>query len=199
MMLDQAYKVCSMWNYRVVRKKHIYMDPTNNKKERVDFTYGIHEAFYDENGYVGAITQDAIEPFGENVEDLRHSWVMMAEGFGQPVLDYDNIPEPRYDRKNDSIGPELDRRQKDFETGEEKGIPLEQVKRELEEKWGPFDEEKYRKQIEEERLEKERIHNESFADTPTLEELIKKIYSNYQEAMELDKAANPWKYEEKDI
>ena len=53
-----------MWNYRVVRKKNIYIDPTD-KKERVDCTYAIHEAFYDKNGYVGAITQDPVEPFGE--------------------------------------------------------------------------------------------------------------------------------------
>jgi hypothetical protein len=37
-----------MWNYRVVRKKNTYIDPAN-KKERVDYTYAIHEAYYDEN------------------------------------------------------------------------------------------------------------------------------------------------------
>lgn len=35
-----------MWNYRVVRKRHIYSDP-KAKKESVDYTYAIHEAFYD--------------------------------------------------------------------------------------------------------------------------------------------------------
>ena len=87
-----------MWNYRVIRKKHVCMHATQTR-ERVDYTDGIHEAFYDENGYVGSITQNPVEPFGENMEDLRHSWVMMAEAFGQPVLDYDNIPEPGYDKK----------------------------------------------------------------------------------------------------
>ncbi|MEW6609780.1 MAG: hypothetical protein AB1414_20435 [bacterium] len=38
-----------MWNYRVVRKKHIYVDPTENKKERVNYTYAIHEAYYDKD------------------------------------------------------------------------------------------------------------------------------------------------------
>ena len=169
-----------MWNYRVIRKKHICMHATQTK-ERVDYTYGIHEAFYDENWYVGSITENPVEPFGENMEDLRHSWVMMAEAFGQPVLDYDNIPEPGYDRKRDSVGSELDKRLENFETRDEKSIPWEDVKKELEDKWGPFDEEAYRRQVEEERLEKEKIHNENFVGTPTLEGLIKKVYEDYKE------------------
>ncbi|MDZ7700241.1 MAG: hypothetical protein U5R49_26040 [Deltaproteobacteria bacterium] len=36
----------------------------------MDYTYAIHEAFYDKNGHVGSITQDPIEPFGENIEKL---------------------------------------------------------------------------------------------------------------------------------
>jgi hypothetical protein len=186
-----------MWNYRVVRKKNTYIDP-KNKKERVDYTYAIHEAYYDENGHVGAITQEPVEPFGENVEELRHSWVMMAEAFGQPVLDYSNIPEPGYDRKKDPIGSELDERLKEIEAGNKKGIPWEHVKMELEKKWGRFDEEEYRKQVDEERLEKERIHSEAFIGTPTLKELIKKMYSDYQEYIKRDSAENPWKYSAKD-
>ena len=92
-----------MWNYRVVRKRNGSIDPTD-QKERVDYTYAIHEAYNDKNGYVGAITQDPVEPFGENMEELRHSWVMMAEAFGQPILDYDNIPGPGYERKADPAG-----------------------------------------------------------------------------------------------
>ena len=186
-----------MWNYRVVRKKNTYIDPTN-KKERVDYAYSIHEAYYDENGRVGAITQEPVEPFGENVEELRHSWVMMAEAFGLPVLDYGNIPEPGYDRKKDPIGSVLDERLKEVETGNKKGIPWEHVKRELEKKWGAFVEEEYRKQVDEERLEKEIIHSESFIGTPTLKELIKKMYSGYQEYIQRDMAENPWKYSAKD-
>ena len=179
-----------MWNYRVVRKKKVYIDPTD-KKERVDYTYTIHEAYYDKNGHVGAITQDPVEPFGENIEELRHSWVMMAEAFGQPILDYDNIPEPGYDRKEDPIGSVLDERLKEFESGNKKGIPWEHVKRELEEKRGPFDEEGYKKQVEQERVEKERIHREAFIDTPTLKQLIKKMYSDYQEYIQRHRAENP--------
>jgi hypothetical protein len=168
-----------MWNYRVVRKRNIYISP-NDKKEKVDYTYAIHEAYYDNCGHVGYITQDPVEPFGENVEALRHSWLMMAEAFGQPILDYDNIPEPGYEKNDDPIGSVLDERLKEVEAGDKKAIPWEHVKKELEEKWGPFDEGGYRKQVEEERVEKERIHAEAFIGTPTLEGLIKRIYADYR-------------------
>jgi len=120
-----------MWNYRVVKKKNVYHD-SSTKKERIEYTYTIHEAYYDNNGFVGAITKNPIEPFGENIEVLRHSWVMMAEAFGKPILDYENIPEPGYKRDEDPIGSELDKRVKDFESGNKtKGIPWENVKNDL--------------------------------------------------------------------
>ena len=182
-----------MWNYRVVRKKHICVDSTD-KKERVDCTYAIHEAYYDKEGHVGAITNDPVGPLGENIEELRHSWVMMAEAFGQPILDYDDIPEPGYERKEDPMGSALDERLKEVETGSTKLIPCEHVKRDLEEKCGPFDEEGYRNRVEKERVEKERIHGEAFVGTPTIEELINKIYSDYREYIQRDRTENPWKY-----
>ena len=178
-----------MWNYRVVRKKNTYIDPTN-KKERVDYTYAVHEAYYDENGHVGAITQEPVEPFGDTVEELRHSWVMMAEAFGQPVLDYDNIPEPGYDRKEDPLGSVLHEELKKVKAGKKEGVPRENVKRGLEKKWGPFDEEEYRKQAEEERVEKERIHTKVFVGTSTLKELIEKIYDDYQDYIQRERPEN---------
>jgi hypothetical protein len=168
-----------------------------DKWKKVDYTYAIHEAYYDNSGHVGSITQDPVEPFGENVEELRHSWVMMAEAFGQPILDYDNIPEPGYERKDDPIGSVLDERLEEFEAGDKKAISCEHVKKELEEEWGPFDEEGYRKQVEEERVEKERIHAEAFIGTATLEELIKKICADYRESIQRDRAESPWKYSER--
>jgi len=182
-----------MWNYRVIRKKHTCVDSTD-KKERVDYTYAIHEAYYDKKGHVGAITNDPVEPFGENVEELRHSWVMMAEAFGQPILDYDSIPEPGYERKEDPMGSVLDERLKEVESGSTELIPWEHVKRNLEEKSGSFDEEGYRKRAEEERIEKERIHGEVFVGTPTIQELTDKICSDYREYVQRDRTENPWKY-----
>ena len=172
-----------MWNYRVVRRKHASIDPVN-KKERVDYTYSIHEAYYDHNGCVGAITQDAVEPFGETVEELRHSWIMMAEAFGRPILDYEQIPEPGYNREEDPIGF-LSEERAHNDTPErirDKGVSWEDNKNglaELAEEEKGFDEERFREQSEKERREQERIHNESFVGTPTLRQLIDKIYSDY--------------------
>jgi hypothetical protein len=182
-----------MWNYRVVRKRNVSPD-TKDKDERASYTYAIHEAYYDNNGHVGAITQDPIEPFGENIEELRHAWVMMAEAFGLPILDFENIPESGYERKEDPMAPGLDKRIKEMETGEVKGIPFEQVKRDLEEKFGPFDDKEYENQIETERAKKEKIHGEAFVGKTPLEDLIKKIYTDYREYVEKDRTENPWKY-----
>ena len=135
-----------MWNYRVVRKK-----------ELTHFTYAVHEAYYDNNGKVGSITQKAINPFGETIEELRHSWLMMTEAFGKPILNYDDIPEPGYNRKEDPDALILD------------------------EKFGPFNEEEYYKETERKRKEKEKIHNDSFVGVPTLEALVKKLSQDYKE------------------
>jgi len=182
-----------MWNYRVVRKRNVGAGATD-KDERARYTYAIHEAYYDNNGHVGAITQDPVKPFGENIEELRHSWVMMAEAFGLPILDFDNIPEPGYERKEDPMASVLDERLKEMKSGDVKGIPWEQVRRDLEEKFGPFDEEGFGNQVEAERVEKERKHGQAFVGTTTLEELIRKIYSDYREDIERDRTENPWKY-----
>lgn len=104
-----------MWNYRVVRKRNTWID-LGDKKERIDYAYAIHEAYYDKNGYVGAITQESIALCAENIAELRHSWVMMSEAFGQPILDYDNIPEPGYDRKEEPLGSVLDERLREYES-----------------------------------------------------------------------------------
>ncbi len=182
-----------MWNFRIVRKRFVN-SVTDGRNQRASYTYAIHEAYYDNNGYVGAITQDPVEPFGENIEELRHTWVMMAEAFGQPILDFETIPEPGYERKNDPMASVLDQRIKEMETGEVKGIPYEQVKKDLEEKFGPFDEEEYDNQVEAERVEKETIHCGAFVGTTPLEGLIKKITSDYLEYLERDRTDNPWKY-----
>jgi hypothetical protein len=167
-----------MWNYRVVRRRYVNPD-TEDRNERVSYTYAIHEAYYDNNGHVGAITHDSVEPFGENIEELRHAWVMMAEAFGQPILDFEAITEPGYERKGDPVACVLDKRIKEMETGEVKGIPFEQVKKDLERKFGPFDEEEYDNQVEAERVEKEKIHRNTFIGTAPLEKLIQKIYTDY--------------------
>ncbi len=180
-----------MWNYRVVRKRHVSPDT-----DRVSYTYAIHEVYYDNNGHAGAVTQDPVQPFGENVEELRHSWIMMAEAFGLPILDFDAIPEPDYERKEDPLASILDQRIKELETGKVKGIPFEQVKKDFEEKFGPFDGQKYEKQVEAERVEKEKKHAETFVSTTPLEKLVRLIFTDYLEYLDRDRTENPWRYKE---
>lgn len=144
----------------------------------------------------GTVTHDPVEPFGENIEELRHSWIMMAEAFGTPILDFESIPEPGYEREEDPVASIVDKRIKEMETGAVKGIPFEQVKKDLEEKFGPFDEEEYENQVEAERVEKEKIHTEAFVTTIPLEKLVRKICADYLEYLERDRTENPWKYKE---
>ena len=146
-----------MWNYRIVRKKHIRQDP-GTQEEKESFSYGIHEAYYDKAGKVGAITENPVELSGETIEELRHSWVMMAEAFGQPLLDYDNIPEPGYVDEDDG------------EYTEVADIP-----------WEPMTQAESAEldaEIEKERVESEQQHQD-FVGTPTLKALFEKIIEDY--------------------
>ncbi|MFO7749896.1 MAG: addiction module protein [Desulfobacteraceae bacterium] len=181
----------------MVRKKTVSPD-SSGKKEKIDCTYAIHEAYYDKNGFAGSITRDTIEPFGETIEELRHSWMMMAEAFGKPILDYEVIPEPGYSREDDPLRSELEKREKEFESGEVKGIPWEQVKKELEEKWGPFDGDAYREEVEDRRLDKEQDHNDTFVGISGFEDLVMKLFTDYREYIKQDLAENPWKYRQND-
>lgn len=112
-----------MQNYRVVRKKSGYTESSLKNKGNIDYTYSIHEAYYDINGNVGAITQNAIELFGETVDDLWHSWLIMAEAFSKPVLDYERIPEPGYERELVLKGSKLEKLVQDQELRNILGVP----------------------------------------------------------------------------
>ncbi len=72
------------WNYRLVRTTHA--DGTR--------TYAIHEAYYDARGRVRAITEEAVEVFGETPAEARRDYTHMAEAFKAPILAMESIPEP---------------------------------------------------------------------------------------------------------
>jgi len=79
-------------------------------------------------------------------------------------------------------------------------VPLEDLEKETEAKWGPFDREEYTRRVEEDRVEKERVHGELFGGTAPLKELIEKICWDYMESVEKDKDEKPlekeWELEE---
>jgi hypothetical protein len=65
-------------------------------KDGDDFTFAIHEVYYDEGGNVTNWTRD---PAGiiSDTEDFTETMVMMTRCFMEPVLDYDTgkeIEEP---------------------------------------------------------------------------------------------------------
>ena len=71
------------WNHRLVRRS-----------ENGETWYGIHEAFYDKNKRVRAITKDPIDVIGESVEEVRETLQRMLRALEAPILDYEAIPEP---------------------------------------------------------------------------------------------------------
>ncbi len=79
-----------------------------------------------------------------------------------------SIPEPGYDSGYDPIRSTID----ELEAGTAKPVSREEAKSELQERWEDFDEVAYEKQVEEARLEKERIHTETFTGKPTFGELV---------------------------
>ena len=168
----------SSWGNRIVRRKHQYTFPDG--KMRVDFTYGIHEAYYDKFDKVVAITQDPIDPHGETVADLRRGWVMMGEAFGLPVLDYDQIPELGHDPENLLVRTDDLRRQIEEELTSEES--RDESKEEQKPLLPDFDRDAYEKEQEAERALEEKNHNEKFLGTIPFKELVNKIFSDYEES-----------------
>lgn len=81
------------WNHRVVKRTW------KNEGREDDHMYGVHEAYYDENGKVFMITDNPTAPSGDNMEDLKENLEHMVKALEHPILDYDNIPE------DDAIDP----------------------------------------------------------------------------------------------
>jgi hypothetical protein len=157
-----------VWNYRVVRRKHPGQDP-QSQAEHLTYSYGIHEAYYDQSEHVTMITQDAVEPFGETIEELRHMWVMMAEAFAQPLLDYDMIPELGYD---DTYEARTDEAKENYMTEEEM----------VDDAWGPMASQElsdFHMTQEHERVQLEQRHGQEFVGVKPLKSLLDAVYNDY--------------------
>lgn len=167
------------WNYRIVRQKHTWFDE-HSRVERVSYEYGIHEAFYDSEGHVGAITCDPVGTSGDTVQELRRAWVMMAEAFGQPILDDERIPEPGCkqdefnaieDHEHESVASDLTEEtwNEENEEGDEENLAVD---------------EDVRLSWEQDRLAQEQVHQQEFVGVPSLKALIEKIAAEYLEQHE---------------
>jgi hypothetical protein len=53
------------------------------------YEYGIYEYYSDINHDGPGWTKDAMEPYGETLEELKRDYRMMAEAFKHQVLDHE--------------------------------------------------------------------------------------------------------------
>lgn len=74
-----------MWNYRVVRTLHPAWENT------VEEQYAIHEVYYNDNGSIWGMTEQAMSPTGTNVEELRVDLEYMQKALDLPVLNNEEI------------------------------------------------------------------------------------------------------------
>lgn len=87
----------SFWNHRVVRRTH----PPVLKKGKVIASayveYAIHEAYYpsdeEPTGKPDSITEEAVEPSGETLKELKNDLERMLRATKKPVLDYETRDE----------------------------------------------------------------------------------------------------------
>jgi hypothetical protein len=78
------------WNYRLCRSK---------APNAAVYTYGIHEAYYNSDGTIWAVTEDAVsvgfdefEPTdNEAAENMKKTLRWMSEALDKPMLDLDNF------------------------------------------------------------------------------------------------------------
>jgi hypothetical protein len=65
------------WNHRVVRKTH---------PETGEYSYQIHEVFYDDDGNAEYWTAEAVVPFGETLEQLQKELACFQDALKATVL-----------------------------------------------------------------------------------------------------------------
>ena len=87
------------WNYRVVRKKYPSQKLDSGVRIKGYVTYGIFEVYYNSRDKPYLVTVDPVDPFGENLQELKACYEMMAEAFTKPVLKYEDFTAKRSGQK----------------------------------------------------------------------------------------------------
>lgn len=72
------------WNYRLI---HQVSGVPGEHAVTLEHIYTIHEVFYDPDGTPLYCTEKGVNVGGETVEEARRTYALMAEAFGQPVLE----------------------------------------------------------------------------------------------------------------
>lgn len=63
------------WNYRVIKR---YIGDEES--------YGIHEVYYDDNGYLDAYSENPIAPHGNSFNELIEDFEHYSRALKEPVL-----------------------------------------------------------------------------------------------------------------
>ncbi len=75
------------WSYRVIRKQI-------RVGEAFEDYYAVHEVFYDKENMPDSVTMDPISVGGDTLEEVKITYLQMAEAFEQPVLEWESFQEP---------------------------------------------------------------------------------------------------------
>ena len=71
------------WNHRVIRRVN----------EQGEEYYAIHEVYYNEDNEPHMVTEEAVSPFGETLEELEQDMEWFIKAMRHPVLNYEEIRE----------------------------------------------------------------------------------------------------------
>ena len=71
------------WNHRVMKRSYTHKDGT------IEYTYAIHEVYYDKEGNVDSYTEDSVAPQGETLEELEKEIELFKKAILKPVLNYE--------------------------------------------------------------------------------------------------------------
>ena len=155
------------WNYRLVKRP--VGTPTSLGGGQ-HYIYGIHEAYYNEDGEVWGITQTPIELSAEHINELKMDWLRLMEAFTAPVLDYDEVCS-----KDGPIPDFAIPTEEDFEAMETTSHEDLSEEFELE----PFDSDGYARDMAEQNEQEEFQHAEEYVGSPPeqIHALIKALRS----------------------
>lgn len=82
------------WNYRLVKVTF------NKGEESEEITYEIRETYYNDDGSIWAVTDNAVGTYGDTVETAKrcHEWIGLA--FQKEVIDLDTFVFAKRDSDN---------------------------------------------------------------------------------------------------
>lgn len=158
------------WNYRVVKKP---VDTPTSLGGGQHYIYGIHEAYYNEDGEVWGITQTPIELSAEHINELKINWLMLMEAFSAPILNYNDIC------ADDGPSPDFEIPSEDDENCEE-DTSLDEYGIHEELDLEPFDPDGYARDMAEQNEQEEFQHAEEYVGSPPeqIHALIKVLRSD---------------------